>query len=97
MSSGSKTLVNVVDVLVTPYGEVRVVGNRHLKKFVAATTVAEALLFNPSNFKLRWLRKWQTTVLAKTGDYESKMLLGEVTLQHSNQKVSGRITDLSAD
>jgi hypothetical protein len=91
----AKTLVNVVEVLVTPYGEVKVVANRHLKKFVTSTTVGEALVFNPSNFKLRWLRKWNTEVLAKTGDYESKMLLGEVTLEHRNQKVSGRITDLS--
>lgn len=84
------TIVNVVDFYRDPWSDdgVRVKMNRFMK-------TTEALVYDPSNWSLRWLRKWQRKLLAVTGDSEAHMMLGEVTLQHVNQKASGRITDLS--
>lgn len=92
MASGSTTIVHAVDVYKTPVGHtLKVTPNRHMKN----ATKAEALVFSPSSWKLRWLRKWLKEKLAKTGDYDGYMLVGEMTLVHANQKISGRITDLT--
>lgn len=83
-----KKIVNAVEVYEGPYGTARFVLNRFIK-------TTEALVFDPSNFKTVWLRKWRKEALAKTGDSDKFMLLGEVSLKHTNFSVSGRITDLS--
>lgn len=84
----SQTVVNAVSVYVTPWGTVRVSINR----FIHAT---KALVFDPDMWELRWLRKWNRTKLAVTGDSESHQLLGEVTLCHMNQKASGLIENIA--
>lgn len=84
----AKTVVNAVDLLVTPFGEVRVVLNRFMK-------TTEALVFDPSNWKLLTLRPWTREMLAKVGDSERHMLVGEYSLKHVNQKASGRIANLA--
>lgn len=66
-----------VEFLVTPYGEVKVVPNRH---FTAAT----ALLFDPSYWKRGVLRDWKRIPLAKTGDANRHAVVGEFTLMHLN-------------
>jgi hypothetical protein len=72
-----KKLVNVVDVYVSPFGEVKVVLNRFIK-------AKHTLLFDPEMWKKVYLRNWTRETLAKTGDNLQMMLLGEFSLKHKN-------------
>lgn len=105
----TKKIVNVVDLYVSPFGEVKVVLNRFLQAYQAAAATAPeeqtdpagevlgtAILFDPSMFQLVSLRPWKRTKLAKTGDAEKYQMLGEYGLKHRNYKCSGVITGLSA-
>lgn len=74
-------IVNVVDVYVSPFGEVKVVLNR----FMVNT---DHLVFNPSDWKLAVLRAWERVPLAKIGDSERHMIVGEYSLKHANYKAS---------
>lgn len=84
-----RRIVNAVDVLVTPWGEVKVVLNRFVD-------TSHALLFDPDNWRLCVLRPWFRETLAKTGDKTTIMIVGEYSLKHSNFKASGLITNLAA-
>ena len=83
----SKKIVNTVDLLVTPFGEFKVVLNRFLK-------ATDALLFDPELWKKMTLRGWTRETLAKTGDSTRVMLVGEFSLKHRNFKGSALITNL---
>lgn len=96
INDGSKKVVNAVDIYVSPFGELKVVLNRVMKKFVAdPASVGEALVYNPDFWKLLVLRDWKREELAKTGDNEKHMMVGEFSLKHRNFKATGRITDLN--
>ena len=88
ISGQATSLVDVVDLLRTPWGIVRVVQNRWLKS-------SDALILDPSNFDLCWLRPWKKEELAKTGDARRWLLVGECGLKHKNYKSTGRIDNLS--
>jgi len=90
----SKKIVNAVDLLVTPWGEVRVTLNRWLRGYSAGVQVGEALLIDPEMWKRVVLRPWQKEKLAKTGDSEKYQMLGEFSLKHRNYLGDVRITDL---
>jgi hypothetical protein len=82
-------MVMVVEFLVTPFGEVKVVLNRNMGYAVAGTKLSgdlanDALLFDPSYWKIGTLRPWNKLKLAKTSDSESYALRGEFTLIHKN-------------
>lgn len=83
-----RRIVNAIDILVTPYGEQRVVINRFIRK-------TDALLLDADNWKLMTLRPWTRETLAKTGDSQRYMLLGEFSLKHVNRKATGLITGLA--
>jgi hypothetical protein len=70
-----------VDVYQSPFGEVKVVLNR----FMVNT---DHLVFNPSDWKLAVLRAWERVPLAKIGDSERHMIVGEYSLKHANYKAS---------
>jgi hypothetical protein len=55
----------------------------------------DALILNPSLWKLSWLRPIVTEDLAKTGDAEKRQMIGEVTLEARNEKGSGGVFDLT--
>jgi hypothetical protein len=74
-------IVNVVDVYQSPFGEVKVILNR----FMVNT---DHLVFNPSDWKLCVLRAWERVPLAKIGDSERHMIVGEYSLKHANYKAS---------
>ncbi len=86
--SDGRKVVNAVDLYVSPFGEVRVVLNRFIK-------TTDALIFDPSNWKILVLRNWFRETLAKTGDNMKMMIVGEFSLKHENQSASGRITNLT--
>lgn len=83
-----KKVVNAVDLYISPFGELKVVINRQLKS-------TDALLIDPGMWKLMKLRGWKMTPLAKTGDSNRWMLVGEYGLKHRNQEATGRITNLT--
>lgn len=84
----AQKVVNVVRFYVSPFGEKKVVSNRFIKS-------TDAFLFNPSDWKQMTLRNWTRELLAKTGDSQRHMLLGEFSLKNANQKDAALITDLN--
>jgi hypothetical protein len=79
-----KTLVNAVDLYVSPFGEVKVVASR----FVAA---GDSIVYSPEFWKLAVLRNWTRETLAKTGDATSMQIIGEFGLMHKNPLASAVI------
>jgi hypothetical protein len=77
-----KTLVNVVDLYVSPFGEVKVVLNR----FQLAT---DYLIFSTEYWKTQTLRPWTREPLAKIGDSDRQLIVGEYSLKHKNFIASG--------
>lgn len=55
----------------------------------------DALFADPEYFKLATLRAWKTTPLAKSGDSEKFMLIGEFTLECGNEAAHGVVADLT--
>lgn len=84
----AKTLVNAIDVLVTSFGTYKVILNREC-------LATNAYLIDPSMFKQAVLRPFTRTLLAKTGDSDKHMVVGEVSVKHSQFADSGMITGLS--
>lgn len=82
------TLVNVIDVLVTPFGQYRTVLNRHQLS-------THAFLIDPAMFKTLVLRPFFRVKNATVGDAETHSVVGEYSLKHMNFADSGMITGLS--
>lgn len=75
--ANARKIINVVDVYVSPFGELKVVLNR----FQVNT---DYLIFDPDMWKLATLRAWERVPLAKVGDSERQMIVGEYSLKHKN-------------
>jgi len=88
ISGDSKKIVNAVDVYVSPYGQQKVVLNRFI-------FTQRALLFKGSNWRKLVLRDWFSAPLAKQGDSQRHMILGEFSLKHNNFLSSAQITGLT--
>jgi hypothetical protein len=78
------TVVNVVDLYVSPFGEVKSVLNR----FQLTT---DWLIFDPEMWSIPTLRPWSRQPLARVGDAEREMIVGEYSLKHKNFKASAVI------
>jgi hypothetical protein len=87
-NDAQKTLTNVIDLYVSPYGEYKVVLNRH-------QMTTHAFLLDPSMWRAAVLRPFSRTLLAKTGDSEKHFVVGEYGLMHMNPKGSGMINALT--
>ena len=81
-------MVNAIDLYVSPYGEYRVVLNRHLE-------TSHALLIDPSMFKTCTLRPFTRTLLAKDGDSDKHFVVGEMSVKHMNFGDSVQINALT--
>jgi hypothetical protein len=79
-----KTLINAVDLYVSPFGEVKVIASR----FIAA---GDSVVYSPEYWKLAVLRNWTRETLAKTGDATSMQIIGEFGLMHKNPFASAVI------
>ena len=88
INDGNKTLVNAIDLYVSPYGEYRVILNRHLLS-------THALLIDPTMFRSCVLRPFTRTLLAKQQDGDRHAIVGEYSLKHMSYSDSGMITGLS--
>lgn len=73
----NRSVVNVVDLYVSPFGEQKVVINR----FQLAST---CLVVDPNNWRQITLRPWTRELLAKTGDSLRHLIVGEFSLKHTN-------------
>lgn len=89
IKGASGTIVNAVNLYVSPFGEQKVELNRFLR-------ASNTLIFEPDMWMLATLRPWTRETLAKTGDSEKQMLVGEFSLKHKNYKASSVIVDNSA-
>jgi hypothetical protein len=87
VSNGEKKITNVINIYEGPFGTVRVVKNRRLRP-------TDALLVDSKNWKLAVLRNWFREKLAKTGDSDRWMMVGEFGLKHTNRKATGLIQNL---
>ena len=87
--STGTSLVNSVDIYVSPFGQVSIVPNR----FLQANT---CLVLDTEYWSRCVLRPMQTVVLAKTGDSDKRQMLTELTLVCENDKASGLIEALTA-
>lgn len=85
--SGEKKIVNAVDLYVSPFGEQKIVLSRYLYQN------KDTLILDPSMWKRVVLkgRNWFREKLAKVGDKQSWMMVGEFSLKHMNQKASAYI------
>lgn len=84
----AKTITNVVDLYVSPWGELKVVLNRFLLSTVA-------FMYDPNMFKKAVLRNWTRERLAKDGDAERHMVVAEMSLKHKNFKSSGYVNAIT--
>jgi len=87
-NDGTKTLVNVIDLYVSPYGEYKVVLNRH-------QLTDHAFLIDPSMWRSCVLRPFARTLLGKQSDGDTHAITAEMSLKHMSYSDSGMINALT--
>lgn len=87
-NDGNTTLTSVVNLLVSPFGQLKVALNRH-------QMTTHAFLLDPTMWRTATLRPFTRTLLAKTGDSDTHMVVGEIGLMHKNPLGSGQIDALT--
>jgi hypothetical protein len=91
-ASQQAQIIGAADVFVSDFGVIQIVPDR----FIPNTDNDDvAFLVDPEMMSVAYLRPFQTTELAKTGDADLTQLLVEYTLQVNNEASSGIIADLS--
>jgi len=86
--SGRNSIVNAVDVYVTPWGTVEMVPSRHVRN-------QDVWILEKNKWQWADLRPMRNQPLAKTGDNEKRQLVCEGTLVALNEKSSGLVADCS--
>jgi hypothetical protein len=86
IKGANQTIVNAVNLYVSPFGEQKV----ELDIFLQAHFT---LAYEPDMWNLATLRPWTRETLAKTGDSIKQMIVGEYSLKHRNFKASGFVAD----
>lgn len=85
-TANDKTIVNVVNLYVSPFGEQKVEINRFQK-------AKNTLIFEPDMWEKQTLDPWTRVPLAKSGDYDRQMIVGEFSLKHKNFFASAAIIE----
>jgi len=88
-TAGDKSIVNVVNLYVSPFGEQKVQLNRFLR-------ASNTIIFDPEMWTKLTLTPWTREPLAKTGDATRQMIVGEFSLKHKNSKASAIVVDNAA-
>lgn len=93
-SSGKdNSIVANADIYEGPFGKVIVQPNRVMA--TSATTARNALLIDPDHLKWGWLRKIKSdNDVAKTGDAEKFVIIGEGALKIDTEKGMGAVADV---
>jgi hypothetical protein len=81
-------IVQAMDVLVTDFGNLKVIANRFQR-------TRDLFILDPSFLSLMFLRGFKTHKLAKTGDAEKRLLNVEWGLKVNNEKSQGAVYDLT--
>ncbi len=89
-----RSLVNVIDLYVSPYGQMSVIINRFIRGNNSGDSTIDALIYEPDAWAKVSLRPWARTTLAKTGDNTKVQIVGEMSLKHNNFLCSGFINDI---
>lgn len=84
----NQTLTNAVNIMVNPYGTLKVVLNR-----IQMTT--HAFLLDPTMWRSAVLRPTSRTLLSKTGDSDKHFCVYEGGLMHLNDSASAQINALT--
>jgi hypothetical protein len=84
-----KRLVNSVDVLETTNGPLKIFRHRYVT--ISGDTNSDLVTIAPEHLAVAYLRKPKIEDIAKTGDAEKKMLVGEMTLEVRTEKAVGLI------
>jgi hypothetical protein len=92
-SAKDKTAQAIVDFYVSDFGSVRIIPSRIIGTDSGINDFVLAL--DTKQWSVDYLRNFQTTDLAKTGDTERKNLLVEYGLRCNTEKSSGAIYDLA--
>lgn len=86
--SADKKVVNLVDIYVSDFGEVRAYVSRYVRN-------RSVLIAQKDMLEVGYLRPFKVTDLAKTGSAERKVLEAEYTLVAKNPNALGVVADLS--
>lgn len=78
------------------FGNTKIVPNRVMSVASVAAFENTGYLFDPDGMKVKVLRPFSSTPLAKVGDAENHLILTEVSLQVEEEKGHGAIRDLTA-
>lgn len=97
-NASEKTLVMAVMVLETPFGRIKIVLDRYIAQVEDTAAMYDTVyLYEPSKFKVGWLRNWKTNELAKTGDSKKYQTVGEMTLIAKSEKAAAKAAKLATD
>ena len=92
---GGATAIAAVDIYVSDFGTFKIVPDRNLSADGPGSVAANVFFLDMDYWGIAWLRPFQTINLAKTGDAEKQMLLGEYGLVSKNEKASGILASVS--
>ena len=92
---GGATAIAAVDIYVSDFGTFKIVPDRNLSADGPGSVAANVFFLDMDYWGIAWLRPFQTVTLAKTGDSEKQMLLGEYGLVSKNEKASGILASVS--
>jgi len=88
INADEQKLVSSIDVYVYDFGSVEIKPDRFMR-------LRDALVINTDLWAVSWLRPIRLDELAKTGDNEKKLMVGEYTLEARNEAGSGGCFDLT--
>jgi hypothetical protein len=88
INADEEKIVASVDVYVYDFGSVEIKADRFMRQ-------RDVLIINSDLWAVSWLRPIALVDLAKTGDNEKKLMVGEYTLEARNEAGSGGVFDLS--
>lgn len=96
-NASEKTLIMCVLILETPFGRIRVVIDRYIELVTdTGKDYSSAYLYEPGKMSIGWLRNWKTSKLAKTGDAEKYLTVGEMTMVVHSEKAAAKINKIYA-
>jgi len=88
VGDGPGKIVGAADVYLSDFGETAIIPSRIQRD-------RTAFILDPEYAGVAYLRDFQTSDLAKTGDSERKQIVVEATLELRNEKAHGKVADLT--
>ena len=88
VGDGPGKIVGAADVYLSDFGETAIIPSRIQRD-------RTAFILDPEFAAVAYLRDFQTSDLAKTGDSERKQIVCEATLELRNEKAHGKVADLT--